>query len=181
MIVDSVSDLRDPSHDVDLLVIANATVLDAGPAVCTDMMPTGCLAALLAHRATPAGGDLTSDETAGGSWIAIPGEVVGTSPDAQGRVLIAQLTTDGTVVFDCNIQYSEADGSTPVVTELSIVFQNNCPEDIDGSGLVDIQDILTVLTQFGCSGMCMGDLDGDGSVAISDGLLVLGAFGSFCN
>ena len=128
-----------------------------------------------------AGGDLTSDETAGGSWIAIPGEVVGTSPDAQGRVLIAQLTTDGTVVFDCNIQYREPDGSTPVATELSLVFQNGCPEDINGSGMVDVEDILAVLTHFGCTGTCIGDLDGDGDVDIADGLQVLGAFTNLCN
>lgn len=128
-----------------------------------------------------AGGDLTSDEVAGGSWLALPGSVPGTAPDAQGRVLIAQLTTDGTVVFDCNIQYREPNGTTPVVTELSLVFQNGCPEDINGSGLVDVEDILIVLTQFGCSGGCAGDLDGDGDVDIADGLIVLGAFGSFCN
>ena len=111
----------------------------------------------------------------------VPGNVPGTAPDAQGRVLIAQLTTDGTVVFDCNIQYREPDGSTPTVTELSLVFQNGCPEDINGSGLVDVEDILIVLTQFGCDGGCSGDLDGDGDVDIADGLIVLGAFGSFCN
>lgn len=128
-----------------------------------------------------AGGDLTSDELAGGSWLAIPGEVAGTAPDAQGRVLLAQLTTDGTVVFDCNLQYREPDGTTPVVNELSIVFQNGCPEDVDGSGLVDVSDILSVLTNFGCSGTCIGDLDADGDVDISDGLIILGAFGTFCN
>lgn len=127
------------------------------------------------------GGDLVSDDTAGGSWLAIPGEVTGTSPDENGRVLIAQLTTEGTVVFDCNIQYREPDGSTPVATELSLVFQNGCPEDINGSGMVDIEDILAVLTQFGCSESCSGDLDGDADVDVADGLQVLGAFTNLCN
>ena len=128
------------------------------------------------------GSDLTSDEVAGGSWFAIPGNVAGTSPDAQGRVLIAQLTTDGTVVFDCNVQYREPDGSTPVATELSLVFQNGCPEDVNGSGMVDMEDILAVLTYFGCSEGCtIGDLDGDGDVDIADGLAVIGAFGNICN
>ncbi|HCZ08200.1 MAG TPA: hypothetical protein DHV07_03620, partial [Flavobacteriales bacterium] len=127
------------------------------------------------------GDDVTSNDVAGGSWLAIPGNVSGTSPDAEGRVLIAQLTTDGTVVFDCNIQYREPDGSTPVVVELSLVFQNGCPEDVNGSGLVDIEDILLVLMNFGCSNTCIGDLDGDGTVTVADGLQVLGAFGNFCN
>ena len=132
-------------------------------------------------NAFEAGEDLTSDGTAGGSWIAIPGEVNGTAPDAQGRVLIAQLTTDGTIVFDCNLQYRESDGSSPVATELSLVLQNGCPEDINGSGMVDIDDILAVLTQFGCTGICTGDLDGDGDVDVTDGLQVLGAFANVCN
>ena len=127
------------------------------------------------------GDDLTSDEVAGGSWLAIPGEVNGASPDADGRVLIAQLTTDGTVVLDCNLQYREPNGATPVATELSLVFQNGCPEDINGSGMVDIEDILAVLTQFGCTGNCTGDLDGDGDVDVADGLQVLGAFTNLCN
>lgn len=128
-----------------------------------------------------AGEDLTSDESLGGSWFAIPGNVSGTTPDAQGRVLIAQLTTDGTVVFDCNIQYRESDGTTPVATELSLVFQNGCPEDVNGSGMVDIEDILAVLTSFGCTGNCLGDINGDGNVDINDGLLVIGAFANICN
>jgi hypothetical protein len=128
-----------------------------------------------------AGGDLTSDAIAGGSWLAIPGDVSGTAPDAQGRVMIAQLTTDGTAVLDCNMQYREPDGTTVLVTELSLVFQNGCAEDINGSGLVDIEDILSVLTQFGCSGTCLGDLDEDGDVDVADGLLILGAFGNVCN
>ena len=132
-------------------------------------------------NAFEAGEDLTSDGTAGGSWIAIPGEVNGTSPDAQGRVLIAQLTTDGTIVFDCNLQYRESNGNSPVATELSLVFQNGCPEDINGSGMVEIDDILAVLTQFGCTGNCTGDLDGDGDVDVADGLQVLGAFANVCN
>ena len=52
---------------------------------------------------------------------------------------------------------------------------------VNGSGLVDIEDILLVLMNFGCSNTCIGDLDGDGTVTVADGLQVLGAFGNFCN
>ena len=45
--------------------------------------------------------------------------------------------------------------------------------------MVEIDDILAVLTQFGCTGNCTGDLDGD--VDVADGLQVLGAFANVCN
>ena len=50
--VDVVSDLRDPLNQADLVVIAHDDVLDASPGSALDN--------LLAHRATPAGGGLTS-------------------------------------------------------------------------------------------------------------------------
>ena len=68
-----------------------------------------------------------------------------------------------------------------MATELSLVFQNGCPEDIDGSGMVDIFDNLAVLTNFGCSGSCVGDLNEDGVVNMADGLLVISAFTNVCN
>ena len=95
--------------------------------------------------------------------------------------MLAQLTTDGTVVLDFNLQYREPDGSTPSATELNLVFQNGCPEDVDGSGRVAVEDLLAILTHFGCTGFCVGDVDGDGDVDVSDGLQALGAFATQCN
>ena len=68
-----------------------------------------------------------------------------------------------------------------MAVELSLVFQNGCPEDVNGSGLVDIEDVLMVLMDFDCTGSCTGDLNGDGAVTVADGLIILGAFGNFCN
>ncbi len=52
--------------------------------------------------------------------------------------------------------------------------------DVDGSGLVDLDDLLTVLSAFGAcpSFPCPADLDGDGAVDFDDLLSVIGAFGS---
>jgi len=52
-----------------------------------------------------------------------------------------------------------------------------CPGDTDGSGVVDISDILAVLDAWGeCAG-CPGDINGDGTINVDDMLVVLGAWG----
>lgn len=53
-----------------------------------------------------------------------------------------------------------------------------CPADVNGSGAVDIEDLLQVLREFGVS--AFGDADGDGDTDIEDLLEVLREFGSTC-
>lgn len=49
--------------------------------------------------------------------------------------------------------------------------------DVDGDGIVNIEDILLILADFGsCAGACPGDLDDDGDVDVDDLLITLGAF-----
>lgn len=56
-----------------------------------------------------------------------------------------------------------------------------CPGDLDGSGTVEVGDVLNLLSTFGCEQDCgEADLDGDGAVGASDVLLVLGYFGQSC-
>ena len=53
-----------------------------------------------------------------------------------------------------------------------------CPIDIDGSGAVDFNDLLLVLSNWGdCGPPCPEDLDGSGIVDFTDLLTVLAAFG----
>lgn len=57
----------------------------------------------------------------------------------------------------------------------------DCPEDIDGDGIVAINDLLTLLSNFGCTGNgCAGDIDGDGSTTVNDILALLSSFGGNC-
>lgn len=52
--------------------------------------------------------------------------------------------------------------------------------DVDGSTVVDVQDVLVLLSQFGpCTEHCLGDLDGNGAVDVTDLLQVLGDYGQF--
>ena len=51
----------------------------------------------------------------------------------------------------------------------------SCPADLNGDGVVDVQDFLALLANFDGSGQ--GDIDGSGEVDVQDFLLLLAAFG----
>ena len=54
-----------------------------------------------------------------------------------------------------------------------------CQGDVDGSGSVDVADLLEVIAGWGpCSGDCPADVTEDGVVDVSDVLLILAAFGA---
>ena len=55
-----------------------------------------------------------------------------------------------------------------------------CLEDLNANGAIDVGDVLTVLSEFGCTSGCTADLTGDGFVAVDDILLVLSVFGVSC-
>ncbi len=57
----------------------------------------------------------------------------------------------------------------------------DCPADLNGNGLVDVPDLLLLLSNFGCTANCAADLDGDGITATSDMLVFLAAFSDTCN
>ncbi len=60
---------------------------------------------------------------------------------------------------------------------LEIPGDEPCPADLDGSGAVDFDDLLALLSAWGeCAG-CPEDLDGSGAVAFDDLLSLLSAFG----
>ena len=53
-------------------------------------------------------------------------------------------------------------------------------EDIVPNGMIDINDVLSLLSQYGCLTECIADVDGDGSVSITDVLAILAVFGQTC-
>jgi hypothetical protein len=57
----------------------------------------------------------------------------------------------------------------------------SCPADLNGSGVVDVVDLLLLLGDFGCTANCTADIDGDGITATSDMLAFLSAFSDICN
>jgi hypothetical protein len=54
----------------------------------------------------------------------------------------------------------------------------DCPADLDGSSIVDINDLLELLSQWGPCPGCAADFDGSGTVDISDLLDLLAAWGA---
>jgi len=56
-----------------------------------------------------------------------------------------------------------------------------CPEDLDNDGLVNVNDILLLLGEFGCTTDCTFDLNGVPGVDVADFLLLLGAYGLPCS
>ncbi len=55
-----------------------------------------------------------------------------------------------------------------------------CPEDFDGSGMVDLADLSFLLANFGSSGPNPADLNNDGSVGLDDLSGFLAVFGLIC-
>ena len=55
-----------------------------------------------------------------------------------------------------------------------------CPEDVNADGAVNVADVLSVLSDFGCSSNCTDDVNGDSAVNVTDILMLLAAFGNDC-
>jgi len=55
-----------------------------------------------------------------------------------------------------------------------------CIEDVVPNGIIDTNDVLLILSQYGCLSGCSTDVNGDGAVTISDVLAVLSVFGQPC-
>ena len=55
-----------------------------------------------------------------------------------------------------------------------------CPTDVNNDGFTNVEDVLSVLSEFGCSNSCSFDVDADGIVGVSDILEILSEFGNAC-
>ena len=55
-----------------------------------------------------------------------------------------------------------------------------CQEDLNSDGIVSVQDLLYLLSEFGCSLLCENDINQDGIVAVDDLLQILSEFGNTC-
>jgi Ca2+-binding EF-hand superfamily protein len=58
----------------------------------------------------------------------------------------------------------------------SSICDSDCPEDLDGDGVVNVNDILAIVGSWGSSNST-NDLDGSGIVDTGDLLAVIGTWG----
>ena len=57
---------------------------------------------------------------------------------------------------------------------------DNCTGDINGDNSVTVQDVLSILAEFGCESECSTDITGDGLTTVADLLELLSVFGETC-
>jgi len=91
--------------------------------------------------------------------------------DADGTTDVVQIQESGTD-YVISVQTSIASGAWAPGT--------CCEGDLDGSGAVDVDDLLSVISAWGACpdpADCPSDLDGNGAVDVNDLLAVIGAFG----
>ena len=120
--------------------------------------------------------------------------------DANGRILISQFTSTGSIDACYNIQLRRlnSDGTIfdPPGTENSetVLFSNLCinipaPEgpaptcalfDADNSGFIGVGDLLGLLAAFGCNQNCAIDINNDDDTGAEELLFFLSIFGSPC-
>ena len=117
----------------------------------------------------------------GASWTFVQ-STNGTSGDWEiAQFEVGEYVTPSSSVV---VRFSVEDGNDPSIVEagidnleVSVVLCGSpCPGDIDGNGAVDVNDLLTVISQWGGAGGS-ADIDGSGVVDVGDLLLVIGAWG----
>jgi hypothetical protein len=134
------------------------------------------------------------DISNGGAWQRV--ETVGPSgPETSGGWFFHEFKVEDFVTPNASIQvrFIAADEGTGSLVEAAVddfrvaTFDCTppapCPEDLDGSGAIDLPDVAILLANFGTASGADpedGDLNGDGAVDLTDLALMLAAFGTVC-
>ena len=128
----------------------------------------------------PVDGVVTADELFGPVLLDGdgPGEGYGTwlwaIPDSAGligkTVYLQWLVTDPAA--------DEGTARTPVA-QITVFCHRACPceGDVDGSGAVDVLDLVNVILEWGSCAICGADVSGDGTVNVTDLIAVILAWG----
>ena len=57
---------------------------------------------------------------------------------------------------------------------------DTCTGDIVINGIIDVADVMMMLSQYGCDENCEADITGDGAVSANDVLAIIALFGLPC-
>ena len=126
------------------------------------------------------GASLELDSEAGGLWFLLPSDSSQAAlafPDGNGRVLIAQLISEGQIDLSLNLNYRAPDGSTVMVLDQTLTFPNGVSGCMDSTACnYDASATLPAAcvyaeNAYDCDGVCLADEDQDG---VCDELEVLG-------
>ena len=115
-----------------------------------------------------AGASVIFNDAVGGAWFRVPGSGVAGQPDAEGRVLLGQFTHAGAASALLNLQYFDAAGLPRQVHGATLTWPSTDEDTTSGDDLGD--------PPAGCS----GDLDNDGLVSVNDLLELISQFGVLC-
>lgn len=74
------------------------------------------------------------------------------------------------------MNYNEA----AIFEEYCYYSLGNCNYDLNGDYLINVQDVLVLIENFGCYSNCIGDVDDDGLVGTSDIILIVSELGWAC-
>lgn len=87
----------------------------------------------------------------------------------------------GTAVVDIPIFGEQTVQLTAIYLDCSLdmeIVGAFCQADVDGSGSVDVNDLLMVIGDWGCTGTCTADITGDGAVNVQDLLELIASWGN---
>lgn len=74
---------------------------------------------------------------------------------------------------------SLVDAAVDMFRVRTVECQDLCPADLNGDSVIDVSDMLMVLSAWGqCGQPCLGDLNNDGVIDVSDMLMILSAWGA---
>ncbi len=84
--------------------------------------------------------------------------------------------------FAVSVTGGSAEPGSPDPDAMAVLAPPACPEDIDGSGVIDSADLNIVLANFGCIGpACPGDVNASFGTDSADLNAVLALFGQACD
>jgi hypothetical protein len=101
------------------------------------------------------------------------------APMDQSRISIGDTSLDinmqgiswGTFWCTQGVEYTET---------ARIELEFDCPADVSGDGVVDVQDALQLIGAWGPCAGCDEDIDGNGDVDVADLLTLIGFWGNNC-
>lgn len=115
------------------------------------------------------GGSFMLSSASGGAWFVFPDNEPSAYPDESGRVLLAQLVTDGQVTFVVNLQHKAQSGEFNTASGLALTFPEGTTgctdqEACNYDAAAQYEDGSCTYPPFAlaCDGSCISDADGDG-------------------